>query len=267
MRLKKIQLVFAIILYLSFFLVVFLEKEVVVKAVHTSVNQEVQVDETANYSIEETAQSTENILKFLVSVILAGTLTCINIYKFWVERKYEIESVNIDLVNDREQNCIGCTELQHHKIYKNKKEIFARKFATPCYLDMSIKISIPNTRKKIKNIAIRNMSVYVNGYRIIYKGIGRGVCRVSKCKVDKQNDTVNLLLKFPTIKEEHNKKLNPIFAFQNPEKVCVKFKWLTGASIFVIFNLWLYKSSTIEFEKSDYQKGSGKIGIKSKGIY
>lgn len=245
---------------------VFFDRSIAMAAI-ASDSQKQMTNESSDNSYRINNQNVDDILKYLVTVILAGIVSFIGIYKFFVEKQYEIELVNINLVNERVNGVQCYTKFMYNKVYKGKERIKSIGSGTPYYLDISIKLSIPETRKKVDAIVIKKLVFCMNGYKLKYKREKDGFWGSKKCKVDKQNDICLLFLNFPSIKEDDLKKLNPINAFQEPKEVFLKLKWRTIVNVFSIFGFLFNKSANVKFEKAEYQKYSAQIGIKSKGIY
>lgn len=239
----------------------------VVKANQTVGSQTQTTSSNTSSSIpNQNAIKISEYFKYVLTVILAGLLTIINIYRYFLERKYEIILISVYLINEDITYDDGYTRFNCEKIIRNGQEIEKKRLEMPYYLDVSIKISSPNTRKNIENIVIKEIEFDIDGYILQYKCEGNTYFGYKKCRVEKQEGICSLLFKYPSIKKYNGvSKINPTLFFKNPEVMHMSFKWATSVSIFSIFGFLFPKSVKVEFEKKEYQ--NTRMGIESKKIY
>lgn len=264
-RRKKCYLCYVVLLI---FLIILFKKNIVIAG--QTVDNDIQAV-SSNATGDISASSTlgvSNILKYILSISPAGLYSTINIYKYFLERKYEIVSINIefickDITHDNKYPTFYC-----EKIIVGENEIDKRRVENPYYLDVMLIIKTSNTRDRISNIVIKGIEFEMGGYKLQYKGEGRSLLGYKKCRVDKQSGVCLLLFKYPSIKTENGlSMINPVPHFQNPKNVRLNFKWASNANIFSIFGFLIPKTVNAEFEKKDNQNSSTFIGIKSVRIY
>lgn len=212
-----------------------------------------------------------NGIKKIVTCLLGAIGSLLAIYKFILEKDYDIDNENgieVELINKKPLQDIGYTKFVCEKITKNNRTIEQIADPNPYYLDIVIKISIPDGRKTLNNIIIKKLLINMDGYKLVCVLKDNNIGRLKKCKFNKQKKACRLLIKWPTIKEKQDRKeLNPIAIFRDPDHVVMKMNWYPNIILSPVAGFLFPKKSTIEFEKIEHKNGSPRIAIKSKGIY
>lgn len=205
----------------------------------------------------------------LVGGSLLGTLTAlITIYKFVLEKDYDIEGVEVDLINKKPLQNTEYTEFLCGEITIDDRTIEQITDPNPYYLDIVVKVSVPDGRKPLKNIIVKKLVIDMNGYKLVCVPKNKGTGGLKKCTFNKQKKTCRILLKWPTIKDKNDRiALNPTMTFRSPDYVDMYMVWYPQIILSPIVGFLFPKKLTIEYEKIKHEKGSPRIGIKSKGIF
>lgn len=220
----------------------------------------------------QTDQSAPNKLNFFwneknVNILLGllGLVTgSVSLYKFYLSPKYSIESLQINLVHKAPIQDIGYTEFVCANISKDNMSVEQNDWINPYYLEVNIKIPIPNEHRALQAIIINRLIINIGEFEI--KCLPK---KEKKCAYDKLNNTCTVLIKWPAFKEiEYRRLLNPIEKFLDPEgnKIILHISWYPRITILSVFGILFPEKEAIIFEKKKYEKGSSIISIVSKKI-
>lgn len=261
-RRKKCYLCYAILL---FFLIILFKKNVVIA--EQSVDDEMQtVSSNATGDISTSSRlGGSNILKYILGISPAALFATINIYKFLIERKYDINSISIELINKDIAHDNKYPKFYCEKITVNENEIIKRSLENPYYLNVMMIINTSNTRVRISKIVIKGIEFEMGGFKLQFTGEGRSLFGYKKCRVDQQSGVCSMLFRYPSIKKEKS-KINPVRHFQNPDNMRLSFKW-ANANIFSIISFLIPKTVNAEFKKIDNPNNPALMGIESVRIY
>lgn len=268
-RIKKYLFLFCILVYVFFLLPV---SGQVLYASQMNTNQ-VQINQISSNSTSSSIidwNAVSNIIKILGGSLFAIVTALITFYKFWLEKDYDIENIEISLINKKLPQNIKYTEFICKRILSNEKVVEEKDFPNSYYLDISIKITTPNGRKTLNDIVIKEMIIDMNEYKIYCFPKDKKMGSSSKCPFNKQKEEerCEILLKWPTIKSKNDRiALNPATIFKNPDYLSINLVWYPSIIMSPIWGAIFPHKREIVFEKMKHENGSSRIGIKSKGIF
>ncbi len=207
-------------------------------------------------------------IKWIGGSLFAAVVALITIYKFVLEKRYDVESVEIDWINKKPVQNREYTDFLVFNISKDGRDVDLISAPNPYYLDISIKFFVPDGRKLMKNIIVKKMIFHMNGYELVCVPKIKTKTGLKKCTFNKQKKSCRILMKWLTIKEESDRvALNQTGIFRNPDYVDMHLVWYPQIMLSSIVGFLLPKKPTIEFEKIEHENGSTRIGIRSRGIY
>ncbi len=254
----------------AFFLMLFGGQTVY--AVQSNTNQ-VQSSQT-NSSVSNGAPSSDtnwsmgDIVKIIGGSLLAIVTSLIIIYKFILEKGYDIEAVEIDLINQKPMQNKEHTDFLISNISKEDRCVEQLSEPNPYYLEIVIKFFVPDGRKPLKNIIVKKLIFHMNGYELICVPKMDTRNKLKKCIFNKQKKTCSMLLKCSTIKEKDDRiALNQIEVFRKPNCIDMYIVWYPQIIMSSLMGFLFSKKASIEFEKIQHESNSPRIGIKSKGIF
>lgn len=230
----------------------------------TQVNSNVASD--SDYSIIGWDR-VERIIKIIGGSLGAIIVALITIYNFLHAKDYDLENMEVHLINKNPIQDMSYTRFFCGEITKDKRSIEQKLSPNPYYLDMCIKVSVPSNRKNLKNIVLKKLIINMNGYRLKCLPEGKKHGGYKKCTYDKHNQVCMLLIKWPTIKQKNKRiELNPTMSFRNPEYVTVDLVWYPQSGLVSIVRFLHPQKRTVEFQKIEHENGISRIGIKSRRI-
>ena len=96
-------------------------------------------------------------IKILGGSVLALIVAIIAIYRFVLEKRYDIESIVIDLIHKKPLQNMEYTDFGVVNISKEGEEVTQISEPNLYYFDISINFSIPDGRKLLNNIILKKM--------------------------------------------------------------------------------------------------------------
>lgn len=281
MRYTRIKLLcIGLCISLLFFILVNGQAVVASKTSTTQTTQSSQIGSKVSGSVSGSNLSWLEILKIIGGSVLATIVAIITIYKFILEKRYDIESTMIYLICKKPLSNLEYTEFRVLSITREGKEVVQTSNPNPYYLDISVVLSIPDGQKLLNNIFVKKINFHINGYDLVCVPKIQALTGSKKCIFNKQNRTCEILLKWPTIKggedrrvqedlkaQKDREALNQIRAFNNPETIVMHIKWYPQVIISSVVGFFLPKKAKIKFEKIEYENETPRIGIRSIGIF
>lgn len=282
MRYTRIKLVGIGVCACLLFFILFNGQVVGASKTSTNQTQSSQTGVNASKSVSKSASSWDKVgevIKIVAPIFtIVGVIICI--YKFILEKRYDIESIVICLIHKKPLQNMQYSKYKVMSITKEEKEVALISAPNPYYFDISINFSIPEGRKLLNNIFIKKICFNINGYELVCDSENVNRAGIEKCMFNKQNKTCNILLKWPSIKGGESRKdqeeqkaqkdreaLNQFMAFRNPEKIDMYMNWYPQVMLSPIVGYFLPKRAKIKFEKIEHENGTTRIGIKSIGIF
>ncbi|XCP84042.1 hypothetical protein ABXS75_13290 [Roseburia hominis] len=217
----------------------------------------------------ETNFQIPNILKIIFGTsVVAAIGSLIGIKNYFDDRKCDLDNVCIELLDEKPDNIDDYTVLECGKITKNN-EIIEIGEEDYHYYDISIVIK-RTPKKKIDYLAIKELIIEMNSYRIIYIPKEEKRFDYKLCSEHRGKEKYSILMIPPTARKiEHYDNLSAASIFEKPHNFKMYISYLVVANWRFFDNFIHPEPRIILFEKKIYDTNNSEIkpiGLESKSI-
>lgn len=209
------------------------------------------------------------IRKLSLLGILAGIVHITGLYKMIVERKFNIDSISVELLTEPPVNCEKYAIFNCGKISKGDLTIEQGEESHYRYKITIIIKSMPS-RKKIENLAIKEIVVRMDDYFVEYIPQGKTIFKCGICGVALGvEERCSILMQVPTAKRQTDQEsLNEarLSFFENPEKFLMYILFFVNAKKTSFFSFIFSKPRIVWFREKVYSSDGFNVGIESDEI-
>lgn len=198
-----------------------------------------------------------------IIALITGVIT---IYNTFVERKYELKEISMDLITEVIENKAGYTVFNCSSIMKAGTGVEITSEENKYYYDVKITFDRPPKYKPIFNMAIKQLNLEVDEYVFQYSLEGIKPEKWVKCHAIQNSDTCSIILRPPCVKPQYKKEINAVRALQYPQNIKIYMTWFVNASWRSIWSYIHPRENTVLFIANDNKSLKSIIGIVSEKI-